>query len=578
MSIRSVAAVLLSILIAAGALAQVRPEPAGTPPEKMDGGAPSYVRPETPEQRRTRLGTAEDPGHNPDPKVEYWRFGHRYIIEKYDRKFAAYDAGPGQVRPFAMANFAYEIYQQNDKYVWVWMPLPDPQPEPTPGSRPLHDAPAEKVSPFTKEQTDYLKKIAPEYEPVSVPTSGRTVRFEESSQGLPTGGSWRNSGDLADMNGDGHVDVLAPPQRGMSTLPTVFLGDGKGGWKIWNSVWPYEIQYGNVIAADFNGDKKMDVAAGVHLAGVRVFLGDGKGNFTDASKGLPMRDFPTRRVVASDVDADGDQDLLAIYEGPSGMGGVNGSRVRAFLNQNRASEWKWVNAAAPEDINGGDWLATGRFNDDKYPDFVTSSNYFQATDLLYRSVGAAKWEKFPSDGFLIPFLSVHSAVATGRLSSKKYDDAVISFSRHWPKEIDPSIVATPTLNAGMVGLDRISFAGREPKRVPLVRFASERAIGGVAVADFDGDRNADIIYTQYDPREFVLLLGDGKGGFVRATLEGIQAEENPNYDVHVGDVNADGRLDVMVMYESNAESRLGEQNGSIHVFLNRGPVKAAAAR
>lgn len=582
MLIRSTIVVLLSIMTTAQAFAQVTPSSSasqGVSSSEIDGGTPDYIRPESAEQRRLRLGTAEDPGLNPDPKQEFWRFGHRYVIERYDRKFAAYDAALGHVRPFAMANFAYEIYQQNEKYVWTWMPLTveETKEQAVAAGRHTADAPAAKVNPYTDLQVGYLKKIAPEYELLEPPKSPKTIRFEPSSTGLPEGGSWRNGGALADMNGDGFVDIVAPPQRGLTMLPSIFLGDGKGNWKIWNAVWPYEFQYGTVVAADFNGDKKMDVAAAVHLAGVRVFLGDGKGNFTDASKGLPARDFPTRRIVVADVDRDGDPDLLAIYEGPSGSGtALGGSRVRAYLNENKASEWKGILAAQPEDITGGDWLATGRFNDDNIPDFVTSSNYFQATDILYRSTGKAKWAKVKSDGFLVPYLSVHTAVAAGAFSSKKRDDALIAYQRHWPTELDPSIVRKPSFGRA-IGIDRISFTGPEPKRIPVVRFESEAPISGIAVADFDGDRNLDFMYSRYAPREFVLMLGDGKGGFSRATIEGMPAQPAPNYDLHVGDVNGDKRPDIMVMYESASGSRLGFQNGSIQVFLNRGPATAVAA-
>src|ERR1051326_8324592 len=94
------------------ALAQSAPE----------GGEPKYIRPETPQQRKDRLGTAEDPGPNPDQTKHYWRYGHSFHIERFDRQWANYDnVEPGFVKPFAFVNVVKEIYQQNDKYVWVWM-------------------------------------------------------------------------------------------------------------------------------------------------------------------------------------------------------------------------------------------------------------------------------------------------------------------------------------------------------------------------------------------------------------------------------------------------------------------------
>src|SRR5207244_2295185 len=81
-----------------------------------DGGVPQFLRAETPEQRKARLGTAEDPGLNPDENKHYWRYGKSYHISKYDRRFAVYDASDANyVRPIGMINFAYEIYQQNEK-------------------------------------------------------------------------------------------------------------------------------------------------------------------------------------------------------------------------------------------------------------------------------------------------------------------------------------------------------------------------------------------------------------------------------------------------------------------------------
>ena len=126
----------------------------------------------------------------------------------------------------------------------------------------------------------------------------------------------------------------------------------------------------------------------------------------------------------------------------------------------------------------------------------------------------------------------------------------------------------------MVGIDRISFSadGKQATRTSIMRWEPGRSVPGLARGDFDGDEKQDLIFTRHDPREAVLLLGDGKGGFARATIEGITLRPQANYDLTVADVNGDTRPDVIVMYESESATSLSERNGSVHVYLNRGPA------
>lgn len=568
MSNRSLIALLLSLSILTPVMAQT-PAASSAAASEIEGGTPSYVKEETPEQRRARVGEV-DPGPNPDLTQEYSRFGKKWKIERYERQWAAYDAAPGYVRPMAMVNFAFEIYQQNEKYVWVWVPTQDEL-----MSAAQTPPPVEQRSKFTEPQLAYLRRVAPEFTELTPAPVEKVVRFEASSKGLPQEGSWRNSGAFADMNGDGHVDIIAPPERGTrSVMPAIFLGDGKGSWTPWAAaVWPYIVQYGNVVAADFNGDKIMDLAFGQHLTGPRVLLHDGKGRFTDSSNGLADDRFPTRRVVATDVDGDKDIDLLALYEGPAPGVQIHGARVRAYINEKNGSEWRVVAASKAEDLVSGDWLAVGRFNRDKYPDFVSSNHYFQRPETLYTSDGAATWKLVDwQDGVLVPYLSVYTAVAAGRFGSRDLDDAIVAYHRGWPVDVEQEFVKNPPVTS-LIGIDRISFAGKIPTRTPIMRFDGTRPISGLAAADFDRDGKNDILFTRHNPREAVLLLGDGKGGFRRATVEGLDLLENPNYDVNVGDVNRDGRPDVLLLHESTSESPFGKQNGAVRLFLNRGTAK-----
>src|SRR5260370_30216579 len=114
---------------------------------KIVGSEPQYLVPETAEQRKARLGTPEDPGTDPDPNKHFWRYGKSYHIEKFDRRFEAWDTDPGRVRPLAMVNVSYEVYQINDRWVWVWT------------ADPVEEAPPEPVTQYTTEALNYFRDI-----------------------------------------------------------------------------------------------------------------------------------------------------------------------------------------------------------------------------------------------------------------------------------------------------------------------------------------------------------------------------------------------------------------------------------
>ena len=582
MFVKKVSAVLAAaaVIMATAALAQkpaatAAAQPSATVPE---GGVPKYVRAETAEQRRVRLGTAEDPGLNPDPNVHYWRFGKSYHIGRFERQFAIYVPNEeNMVRPLGMVNFAYEIYQQNEKYVWCWIEdIDEPKVQQTMAAE------AARTSRFTPAELTMLGRMRSEFSALTPSESGKTITFTQSSTGLPQSGSWRNTLAVADMNEDGFPDIVTPAARKGDGSPYIFLGDGKGGWRLWREVtWPHTIDYGGVAVGDFIKDKHVDIVFGVHLNGVYVFLGDGKGHFTESSEGLP-RDFPTRRVAVADVDGDGYDDILASTEGPSAVDENNPNakvygRLRAYVNRKKGMAWEGINVTDPELFIGGDWLSIGNFNSDRYPDLIASSIYLGANQVAHLSVGPKKWKTFEADGELLPAGSYYLASTVGKFE-KKNDEAIITYTRFWPTDLDTRVLATPPLTE-VTSVDRLVFTKDGLKRMPIMRWGGHAGVRGVASGDFDGDRNLDVIVTreELDSREVIILLGDGKGNFTKARVEGLGLEDNNVYDIRVADVNGDRRPDVLLMYETREVRRddlmrmpLGSKSGSIKVFLNGG--------
>src|SRR5437867_3904922 len=120
----------------------------------------------------------------------------------------------------------------------------------------------------------------------------------------------------ADINGDSRVDLITD-SWGENRL-TLLLADQRGGWQSPGT--PIEIgrkPYINVIAADFDGDGRIDLAMpNAGFDSVCILFGDGRGHFAHAAQS-PLRAGPTPfHIGVADVNGDRRPDIIvANYSG-----------------------------------------------------------------------------------------------------------------------------------------------------------------------------------------------------------------------------------------------------------------------
>lgn len=154
-----------------------------------------------------------------------------------------------------------------------------------------------------------------------------------------------------DFNGDGKLDVAISDQQGEHVM--VLKGNGKGALGLpqltnmkapgFNPVW--------MAVGDFNGDGKLDIAVTEPLAGyLSILLGHGDGYFSESLIPFPAGNSPNQ-VLAADLNHDGKVDLVV----------TNGGNIFVFLGKGDGTFHALPKFPVPQEAGA---ITLGDFNGD----------------------------------------------------------------------------------------------------------------------------------------------------------------------------------------------------------------------
>ena len=172
--------------------------------------------------------------------------------------------------------------------------------------------------------------------------------------------------EIADFNRDGKPDLAIANQ--FDNFVSVLLGDGTGQFQPAPGS-PIVVGSGPswLVAADFNGDRNVDLAIAVSSGSIPILLGDGAGGFAHAP-GSPIAISRPHNMRAADFDRDGDLDL-----GVDRLGNASTTPSFSVLLGDGGGGFQLASTTPVGD--GPLSMAVGDFNRDLKPD-VAVGNHF----------------------------------------------------------------------------------------------------------------------------------------------------------------------------------------------------------
>jgi VCBS repeat protein/EF hand domain-containing protein len=324
------------------------------------------------------------------------------------------------------------------------------------------------------------------------------ISFTNSSS--PTVGNGPASISMADVNGDGKVELICANQ--FDNTLSVMTNNGNGGF-VTAATYAVGSSPRYVTAADVNGDGKIDlISANQYGDTLSIMTNNGSGGFVlAASLGVGQ---PTYAVVAADINGDGKVDLTS-------------------ANQNNTLT-VWTNNGIGGFVVSGTYTVgtlpislTAFTNVDGNVDLV-SANYNANTLTVLTNNGSGRFAIAASLGVgNLPF-HVTAADVNG-------DGKMDLISANYGND---TLTVWTNNGSGGFGLAASPAVGHQPY--------------GLTATDVNGDGKVDLISGNYADGTLTVLTNNGSGGF---GLAGTLVVGSGPIWVTATDVNGDGKMDLV---------------------------------
>ncbi len=384
----------------------------------------------------------------------------------------------------------------------------------------------------------------------------------------------------ADVNKDGLDDIFV---GGAKQQPScIYLQNKQGGFVKSNQPAIAADSLSEDIAAAFfdadnDGDADLYVAAGGYefnendpLFQDRLYLNDGKGNFTKKQNALPSLIFSKGCVKAADIDGDGDLDLfvggrvvpgkyptappsrLLINDGKGTFTDQTAKLAPALANIGMATSAVWLdvnNDKQPDLVIAGEWMPVKVFINNKGALADASSTYIQFPSTGWWNAIVA--EDMDGDGDLDLILGNCGTNTQFKASEK---EPVTMYY----KDFDGNGSIDPVMCYYINGISYPVYSRDDlTDQLPSLKkkFLEYREYASAGIKDvFTPEQLNNAGFLKAEHMQTIYLENTGAKGFIQHKLP-VEAQYAPVYGIAITDANHDGKKD-MLLTGNNSWTRI----------------------